>query len=100
MENLCVFLSDEDEKTVKDAYSKNEQGNYELTLKKKEDIDKIDELLGVPMLVMSSVEEEAGMDMDTIKALFRKVVAHQRAEFSQAGGCGRRTVRRYERDYH
>lgn len=69
MENLCVFLSDEDAETVKDAYRKNEKGNYELTLKKKEDINNIDELLGMPMLVMSSVEEEAGMDMDTIKML-------------------------------
>lgn len=69
MENLCVFLSDEDAETVKDAYRKNEEGNYELTLKKKEEIDNIDELLGMPMLVMSSVEEEAGMDMDTIKML-------------------------------
>lgn len=69
MENLCVFLSDEDAETVKDAYRKNEEGNYELTLKKKEEIENIDELLGMPMLVMSSVEEEAGMDMDTIKML-------------------------------
>lgn len=69
MENLCVFLSDEDAETVKDAYRKNEEGNYELTLKKKEEIENIDELLGMPMLVMSSLEEEAGMDMDTIKML-------------------------------
>ena len=69
MENLCVFLSDEDAETVKDAYCKNEEGNYELTLKKKEEIENIDELLGMPMLVMSSLEEEAGMDMDTIKML-------------------------------
>lgn len=69
MENLCVFMSDEDEKTLRDAYEKNDDGNYELTLKKKKDIDKIDELLGIPMLVMSSVEEETGMDMDAIKAL-------------------------------
>lgn len=67
LENLCVFMSDEDAETVKGAYEKNEEGNYELTVKKDE-IEKLDEILGLPMLVMSSMEEQEGMDMETIRA--------------------------------
>ena len=67
MENLCVFMSDEDVETVKDAYEENEEGNYELTLKKEDEIEELDDILGMPMLVMSSMEEQAGMDMDTLK---------------------------------
>lgn len=67
-ENLCVFLADDDVETVKDAYKKNADGNYELTLKKKDDIEQLDDILGMPMLVMSNMSEQEGMDMDTIKA--------------------------------
>ena len=66
-ENLCVFLADDDVETVKDAYKKNADGNYELTLKKKDDIEQLDDILGMPMLVMSNMSEQEGMDMDTIK---------------------------------
>lgn len=69
LENLCVFMSDEDAKTVKDAYKENKEGNYELTLNKNSEIEKLDDILGLPMLVMSSMEEQSGMDMDTIKAM-------------------------------
>lgn len=69
LENLCVFMSDEDEKTLRDAYEKNDDGNYELTLKKKDKIEELDDILGMPMLVMSSMEEQNGMDAATIRAL-------------------------------
>ena len=67
LENLCIFLSEKDTKTVKNAYTENKEGNYELTLKKKEEIEKLSDLLGLPMLVMSSMEENSGMDMNTVK---------------------------------
>lgn len=69
LENLCVFMSDEDEQAVRDAYEKNEDGNYELTLKKKDEIEEMDEILGMPMLVMSSMEEKTGMDAATVRLL-------------------------------
>lgn len=67
-ENLCVFLSEDETETVKDAYKKNADGNYELTLKKNgEEIEQLDDILGMPMLVMSNMNEQEGMDMNTIK---------------------------------
>lgn len=69
LENLCVFMSDQDEKTLRDAYEKNDDGNYELTLKKKAEIEELDDILGMPMLVMSSMEEQNGMDAATIRAM-------------------------------
>lgn len=69
LENLCIFMSEEDEKTLRDAYEKNDEGNYELTLKKKDEIEELDDILGMPMLVMSSVEEQTGMDAATIRTM-------------------------------
>lgn len=69
LENLCVFMSDQDEKTLRDAYEKNDDGNYELTLKKKSEIEELDDILGMPMLVMSSMEEQNGMDAATVRAM-------------------------------
>lgn len=67
-ENLCVFLSEDDTETLKDAYEKNADGNYELTLKKNSEIEQLDDILGIPMLVMSNMNEQEDMDMNTIKA--------------------------------
>lgn len=67
-ENLCVFLSEDDTETLKDAYEKNADGNYELTLRKNSEIEQLDDILGIPMLVMSNMNEQEDMDMNTIKA--------------------------------
>lgn len=69
LENLCMFLNGDDAEIVRDAYSVNEEGNYELTQKEKEKLEELDEILGMPMVVMSSMTEETGMDMDTLRAM-------------------------------
>lgn len=69
LENLCMFLTGDDAEIVRDAYSVNEEGNYELTQKEKEKLEELDEILGMPMVVMSSMTEETGMDMDTLRAM-------------------------------
>lgn len=71
LENLCVFLLDDQAEKVKDAYKENEDGNYELIPEKQEEIEELDDIIGMPMLIMSSIKEETGMDMDNIKALLQ-----------------------------
>lgn len=66
-ENLSLFLSDEDAKTVENAYEENKDGNYELILKEKKDIENLDSIMGLPLVMMSSMTEQSGMDMDTLK---------------------------------
>lgn len=67
MENICLFLSEEDADRVRAAYSQNEAGNYEL--QEKEALEELDEILGMPMVVMSSMTEETGMDLDTLRGM-------------------------------
>lgn len=69
MENLCLFLTEEDAAKLRDSYQKLSDGNLELTLRDKEDLQELEELLGMPMVVMSSMTEQTGMDMDALKAL-------------------------------
>ncbi len=69
MENLCLFMSEGDATKLRESYQKLSDGNLELTLRDKEDLQELEELLGMPMVVMSSMTEQTGMDMDTLKAL-------------------------------
>lgn len=69
LDNLCFFMEDDDAETLRDAYEKNKDGNYELTLKKNSEIEQLDDILGLPMLVMSSMREQSEIDMDTLKAM-------------------------------
>lgn len=69
MENLCIFLSEDDAAKLKESYQELSDGNLELKLQKKEELQELEELLGMPMVVMASMTEQTGMDMDTLKAL-------------------------------
>lgn len=69
MENLCLFMSEGDATKLRESYQKLSDGNLELTLRDKEDLLELEELLGMPMVVMSSITEQTDMDMDTLKAL-------------------------------
>ncbi len=69
MENLCLLLPEKDAEKLKDSYKKDAQGTYELKLQDKEDLQALEEMLGMPMVVMSSMTEETGMDMDTLRGM-------------------------------
>lgn len=69
MENLCLFMSEGDAAKLRESYQKLSDGNLELTLRDKEDLQELEELLGMPMVVMSSITEQTGMDMDALKEL-------------------------------
>lgn len=69
MENLCIFLSEEDAGILKDSYEQDTDGNYKLTVNEKEEMKALEGLLGMPLVVMSSMSEQAGMDMAALKKL-------------------------------
>ncbi len=69
MENLCILLSEEDAGKLKDSYEQDTDGNYNLSVNEKEEMKVLEELLGMPLVVMSSVSEQAGMDMDALKEM-------------------------------
>lgn len=69
LENLCIFVPEEQVETVKKAYKKNAKGNYELVLKKEQEIEELDDILGMPMVTMSAMTEQDDMDMETLKAM-------------------------------
>lgn len=69
LEGLCLFLSEEDAGIVRDSYKKSENGNYELDIHDKEEIEELETILGMPMLVMSSMTEQTGMEVSDLKIM-------------------------------
>jgi len=67
MESLCLFLTDEEENTVKAAYDKQEDGYLHLNKEGKKEVEKLDGILGTPMLLLSSAKESGQVDIDQIK---------------------------------
>lgn len=69
MEALTLFLSDEDEATLRAAYTAAEDGTYTLTVKDKKTLDRLDQMLGLPMVALYQMEQQ-GMDpaMLTVQA--------------------------------
>ncbi|MDD3220784.1 MAG: ABC transporter ATP-binding protein [Lachnospiraceae bacterium] len=66
-ENLTLFMTDDEIKTVEPYYSEDEDGNYVLNTKDKEVLDKTDSAFGMPMLILSSMEESGQMDINQVK---------------------------------
>ncbi|MCI8496065.1 MAG: ABC transporter ATP-binding protein [Lachnospiraceae bacterium] len=69
MENLCLFLSEQDAKKLRDSYQELSNGNYELKLQRNVELEELERILGMPLVVMSSMTEETGMDMETLRTM-------------------------------
>lgn len=67
MDSLCLFLTEKEEETVKAAYDKQDDGYLHLNKEGKKEIEKLDEMLGTPMLMLSSAKESGKVDIDQIK---------------------------------
>lgn len=68
-ETLCLFISDEDEKTLRDAYELNEKkGRYIRQTDEKEEILKLDEILAKPMAMIGGMKSSEEMDFDQFLA--------------------------------
>lgn len=68
-EGLGLFLPEEDEARLHDSYEKADNGNYKLKALDEEEMKEMEELLGMPMVAMSSMTEETGMEISDLKAM-------------------------------
>ena len=66
-ENLCLFMTEEEIQQVEPYYSEDEEGNYVLNTKDKDILDEMDSVLGMPMLIIASIEESGQMDINQIR---------------------------------
>lgn len=64
-ETLCLFMSDEDEKAVRDAYELNEKKErYVRQTDEKKEIEKLDEIFAKPMAMIGGMKSSEQMDFD------------------------------------
>lgn len=66
-ENLCLFMTDDEIRQVAPYYSEDAEGNYVLNTEDKEILDQMDSILGMPMLIIASLEESGEMDISQIR---------------------------------
>lgn len=57
LENLCLFLDSTEEQIVRAAYTLNTKDIYELNTSDKEKISQLNNILGVPMVMLSTMQE-------------------------------------------
>ena len=64
-DTLCFFVEDKDEKTLRDAYKLDEKTErYVRKSDKKEDIEKLDDILAKPMALVTGKKSSKEMDFD------------------------------------
>lgn len=59
LDNLCLFLDDNEEEVVRASYTLNNENIYELNTSGKEKIGELSSILGIPMVMISKVQEGA-----------------------------------------
>ena len=69
LENIVLFLEKEDEKILRDSYTKQENGNYRRNNLNQEELEALDEMLGVPLAVMQSMMENMNLDGKTLQKM-------------------------------
>ena len=82
LQNLEQFMSDEDIQYVEQYYEKKENGNYERNTRDTEVITKLNTVFGVPMALMSGMEESEELS-DTV--IEQRAIAFVRAEYEAIG---------------
>lgn len=82
LQNLEQFMSDEDIQYVEQYYEKKENGNYERNTRETEVITKLNTVFGVPMALMSGMEESEELS-DTV--IEQRAIAFVRAEYEAMG---------------
>ena len=68
MENLKLFMDEDSRSRVEAAYTLGEDGVWYRNSMDKHDLEELDSAFGMPMLMLSAMEEQ-GMDADTIQAM-------------------------------
>lgn len=69
LNGLCLFLSEEDAERLQNSYEISDDGTYELAIRDDEGKEELEAILGMPMLVMSSMTEQTGMKVSDLKMM-------------------------------
>lgn len=68
-EALQLFVSDEEAQTIAESYQVNEEGNYELIVENKKEIERLDDMLGMPLVVYVSMQESGETSAEMLKQM-------------------------------
>lgn len=69
LEGLCLFLSERDASKLKESYQEQDNGIFVLNNLDKHKMEALEEILGMPMVVMSVMTEETGMEISELRTL-------------------------------
>jgi len=69
LNSLCFFMTDEEEVTVRESYTENSKGEMVLNKTGKEQEEELDEILGVPILLLSSAQASGQFDYEQMNAM-------------------------------
>ncbi|MEG1946661.1 MAG: ABC transporter ATP-binding protein [Lachnospiraceae bacterium] len=71
LENLSIFMEQDKIDKVTESYTKQKNGTYKLNIKKEAELEELDKIMGMPMVFMSMMTEQSGMDMNTMKEMIK-----------------------------
>lgn len=69
LEGLCLFLSERDASKLQESYQEQDNGIFVLNNLDKHKMEALEEILGMPMVVMSVMTEETGMEISELRTL-------------------------------
>ena len=69
-ENLTLFMTEDEIQSVEPYYTENSEGNYELNTKDAQVLDAMDQALGMPMLILESLQESEEYDFGQMRQAF------------------------------
>ncbi len=69
-ENICFLLSDEEAETISKYYDLKDNGIYKLNTDNQKKIDKINEIIGMPVVMLSGMEKQEDSPLDQMKAAY------------------------------
>lgn len=69
LEGLCLFLPEGDAVRLRESYQERDKGIYGLKSLDKQEMKELESILGMPMLAMSSMTENTGMEIGELKAM-------------------------------
>lgn len=71
LENLGMFMTDEEEAYMAAAYTEAADGTYELNTTDEEVIERLDESMGVPMVMMTVLSKSEEMNVDAVRQMLQ-----------------------------
>lgn len=69
-ENICLLLSDDEIDVVNKYYKENDKGIYKLSTDNQKNIDKLNKILGIPIVMISGMESKDASSLEQMKAAY------------------------------